>query len=92
MEKKVCKTCGESCIWDLCSHCEIKESFKAGDQSDSNRIICPSCGENWEATDVCESPHGWEEECGACGTFFVIEIEYSPTFYTKLCETAKEES
>lgn len=60
-------------------------AFEPGDQMDSCNVICPYCGDEYQA-DPCdgdgdEEPQ--ERECSECGKSFTLWAEYEVTYHTK---------
>lgn len=66
----------------------MKIDFEPGDQMDDCDIICPHCGQSYQADpcdgDANEDPS--EHMCEWCGKLFILYASFRVTYHTKAKE------
>lgn len=80
-----CSTCQDKI--DYKRKIEVLEKFESEEHDDwdfmyNDKMLCPHCGSEQDVTDTYESTD--EIECSVCGGYYDVEIEYTPSYSTKI--------
>ena len=69
---------------DLIKSINLDDVERYGYATETDKIICPHCGEQWDMTfeDYERSPYeAYEEQCLECEEYFLLDCEPETTFY-----------